>query len=68
MHFTPDTDIVCVDINDNVKVDGQCSLTGSFVRVRMRSTFTPITPLVAMFGSHTLEAYSRVEAVSKVDP
>ena len=59
---------MCVDINDTVMADTQCSLTGSFVRVRMRSTFTPITPLVSMFGSHTLEAYSRVEAVSKVDP
>ena len=68
MNFTPNTDIVCVDINDTVMADTQCSLTGSFVRVRMRSTFSPITPLVAMFGSHTLEAYSRVEAVSKVDP
>jgi Flp pilus assembly protein TadG len=68
MQFTPDTDIVCVDISDAVKADAQCSLTGSFVRVRMRSTFSPITPLVSMFGSHTLEAYSRIEAVSKVDP
>ena len=68
MNFTPGTDITCVDINDTVMVDAQCSRTGSFVRVRVRSTFSPITPLVMMFGSHTLEAYSRIEAVSKVDP
>ena len=68
MVFTPGTDIVCVDINDAVKADAQCSLSDSFVRVRVRSTFTPVTPLVMMFGSHTLEAYSRIEAVSKVDP
>ena len=68
MNFTPNTDIVCVDINDAVMADPQCALSGSFVRVRVRATFSPVTPLVSMFGSHTLEAYSRVEAVSKVDP
>ena len=68
MNFTPGTDITCVDINDTTMADAQCSRTGSFVKVRVRSTFAPITPLVMMFGSHTLEAYSRIEAVSKVDP
>jgi Flp pilus assembly protein TadG len=68
MVFTPGTDIQCVDISDAVMADAQCSRTGSFVRVRVRSTFTPVTPLVMMFGSHTLESYSRLEAVSKVDP
>ena len=68
MLFNSDTDIACVDISDAVMVDGQCSRTGSFVRVRVRSTFAPITPIVSMFGSHTLESYSRIEAVSKVDP
>ena len=68
MNFTPGTDITCVDIGDTTIADAQCSRTGSFVKVRVRSTFAPITPLVMMFGSHTLEAYSRIEAVSKVDP
>ena len=68
MQFTSGSDIQCVDITDAVKADAQCSLSGSFVRVRVRSTFSPVTPLVMMFGSHTLEAYSRIEAVSKVDP
>jgi hypothetical protein len=58
--FTPSTDIVCVDLSDTVKADRLCD-PGDFVRVRVRSMFTPVTPLVSMFGSHTFESYARIE-------
>jgi hypothetical protein len=54
------TDITCVDINDVVKPDETCLWGTDYVRVRVRSSFTPITPVVSMFGSHTFESYSRV--------
>jgi hypothetical protein len=54
------TDITCVDINDVVKPDDQCLWGTDYVRVRVRSSFAPITPIVSMFGSHTFESYSRV--------
>ena len=54
------TDITCVDINDVVIPDEDCAWGVDYVRVRVRSGFTPITPIVSMFGSHTFESYSRV--------
>jgi Flp pilus assembly protein TadG len=54
------TDITCVDISDTVKPDPDCEWGVDYVRVRVRSSFTPITPIVSMFGSHTFESYSRV--------
>jgi hypothetical protein len=60
MVFTPSTDIVCVDLSDTVKADRECD-PGDFVRVRIRSMFTPVTPIVAMFGSHTFESYARIQ-------
>jgi hypothetical protein len=60
MTFTSSTDIVCVDLSDTVKADRLCD-PGDFVRVRVRSTFAPVTPLVSMFGSHTFESTARIE-------
>ena len=54
------TDITCVDINDVVKPDDECLWGTDYVRVRVTSSFTPITPIVSMFGSHVFESYSRV--------
>ena len=54
------TDITCVDINDVVKPDDTCLWGTDYVRVRVTSSFTPITPIVSMFGSHVFESYSRV--------
>jgi hypothetical protein len=54
------TDITCVDINDVVKPDEECLWGTDYVRVRVTSSFTPITPIVSMFGSHVFESYSRV--------
>ena len=54
------SDITCVDINDVVRTDESCRWGVDYVRVRVTSSFTPITPIVSMFGSHTFESYSRV--------
>ena len=55
------TDIVCVTIDDiQTATDKSCHWGTDYVRVRVTSSFTPITPIVSMFGSHTFESYSRV--------
>lgn len=60
MTLTTATDIDCVDIADAVRADNQCRWGEDYVRVRVRAPFTPITPIVSMFGTHTFESYSRV--------
>ena len=54
------SDITCVDINDVVKADNTCRWGVDYVRVRVTSSFVPITPIVSMFGDHAFESYSRV--------
>ena len=54
------TDITCVDIEDVVRADHTCRWGVDYVRVRVTTSFSPITPLVSMFGDHTFESYSRV--------
>ena len=61
LSIAPSTDITCVDVTDTVVPDAQCDRADRFVKVRVQATFTPITPLVSMFGSHTLESYSRID-------
>lgn len=61
LSIAPSTDISCVDINDDPIPDAGCVGENRFVKVRTRATFTPITPLVSMFGTHTLESYSRID-------
>ena len=64
--FDPTTDIDCVALTpptETVVADDACMPTPGmdiYIRVHVRSTFTPITPLVGMFGSHTLESWSRI--------
>jgi hypothetical protein len=61
MSINTGTDIVCVDINDVVRSpDKSCRWGTDYVRVRVQSSFTPITPIVSMFGDHLFESYSRV--------
>ena len=60
LDITPSTDIVCVDISDTVIPDNECR-SGDYVRVRVRADFSPITPIVSAFGSHTFESYSRIQ-------
>ena len=61
MSINTTTDIVCVTIDDVTKTpDNACQWGADYVRVRVTSSFTPITPIVSMFGSHTFESYSRV--------
>jgi hypothetical protein len=62
LQITPATDITCVDPTDTVVPDDRCkSWSGYYIRVRVRAPFTPATPLLAPFGSHTFESYSRVQ-------
>jgi Flp pilus assembly protein TadG len=58
--FTAATDVTCVDILDVTIPDNQCN-AGDFIKVRVRAPFTPVTPLVSAFGTHTFESYSRVK-------
>jgi hypothetical protein len=61
MAINTSTDIVCVTIDDVTKApDVSCQWGTDYVRVRVTSSFTPITPLLSMFGSHVFESYSRV--------
>ena len=60
MTLNTGTDIDCVDIADAVRDDDECRWGEDYVRVRVRAPFTPITPIVSMFGTHTFESYSRV--------
>ena len=62
LSITPSTDIVCVDPSDTIKPDSECfARPDRFVRVHVTADFDPITPIVSMFGSHTLESYSRID-------
>lgn len=53
-------DIACVDITDTVKPDLKCR-PGDYVRVHVASPFTPATPIVMLFGSHTFESVARAQ-------
>lgn len=57
--FTAGTDITCVDVSDVTIPDSQCD-PGDYIKVRVRAPFTPVTPLLSAFGTHTFESYSRV--------
>ena len=60
--FTPSTDIVCVDALDQVLADDQCQTgSGNYVRVHLAATFTPVTPIVSAFGSHSFDSTSRIK-------
>lgn len=53
-------DITCVDVTDTPKADGRCTF-GDYVRVRVASPFTPATPIVMLFGSHTFVSVARAQ-------
>jgi hypothetical protein len=62
--FDPSVDIDCVDAVDFVVADADCkpsSSTARYIRVHVRSTFTPITPFLGVFGNHTFESWSRIQ-------
>jgi hypothetical protein len=62
--FDSSTDIDCVDATDSVIADSVCkpkSGVDIYIRVHVQSTFTPITPFLAIFGDHTFESWSRIE-------
>jgi hypothetical protein len=61
--FDPSVDIDCVDATDAVISDTDCtpsSDTDRYIRVHIRSTFSPVTPLLGMFGNHVFESWSRI--------
>jgi Flp pilus assembly protein TadG len=62
--FDPSVDIDCVDSTDSVVADIECKPSSGnprYIRVHVRSTFTPVTPLLGVFGDHTFESWSRIE-------
>jgi Flp pilus assembly protein TadG len=66
--FAPSTDVDCVEVvpgtppTENVMPDDDCSAgSENFIRVHVRSAFAPITPIVAIFGTHNLDAWARVQ-------
>jgi hypothetical protein len=56
----PSTDIVCVDLLDQVIPDDECQ-PGDYIRVHLTAPFTPATPLVSAFGTHTFDSTSRIQ-------
>lgn len=54
------TDITCVDENNAVIADTDCR-PDHFIKVRVTAPFSPITPFVSAFGSHTFESTSRMQ-------
>jgi len=54
--FDPSVDIDCVDSTDSVIPD-----IDYYIRVHVSSTFTPVTPLLGVFGDHTFESWSRIQ-------
>ena len=62
LQIAPSTDIVCVDVTDTVQPDVDCrDRAERLVRVTVQTTFTPITPLVSMFGPQTFTSVSRID-------
>lgn len=63
----PASDIDCVnafDVEQNRKVSGNeddCNLGEDYIRVTVTAPFTPVTPLVSAFGSHTFQSVSRMQ-------
>lgn len=65
--ISPSTDIACVDASDAVKADDTCR-PGDYVRVHVTAPFSPVTPLVSAFGTHTFESYSRIQITNIESP
>ena len=66
LSVTPATDIQCVDAygtvqNKSLGNGNDCTLGEDFIRVRVKAPFTPITPLVSAFGSHTFDSSSQMQ-------
>src|SRR4051794_33773717 len=60
--LNPSTDIACVDALDQLLTDDQCATgRGNYIRVRLTATFSPVTPLVSAFGTHTFDSTSRIK-------
>jgi hypothetical protein len=65
--FDPSTDVDCVEVvpgsppTENVIADSDCRIGNDYyIRVHVRAVFTPITPIVSIFGTHNLDAWARV--------
>ena len=63
----PATDIDCVnafDVEQNRQISGNdddCNLGEDYIRVTVTAPFTPVTPLVSAFGTHTFQSVSRMQ-------
>lgn len=65
LEVDPNVDIECVDENDVVQTrtlggQGACTPGEDYIRVHVTAPYSPITPLVSAFGSHTFESTSRM--------
>jgi Flp pilus assembly protein TadG len=63
--INPASDIQCVDAfgvvqNKSLGNGNDCTVGEDFIRVYVKAPFTPITPLVSAFGSHTFDSTSRM--------
>jgi Flp pilus assembly protein TadG len=63
--INPATDIQCVNafgVVQNKTLGGKndCTVGEDFITVHVTAPFTPITPLVSAFGSHTFDSTSRM--------
>ncbi len=64
LRVNPSTDITCVqpqpDGSDKVIADNTCR-DGDYLKVTVQSQFSPVTPIVMIFGSHTFTSTSRIK-------
>jgi TadE-like protein len=60
LSIAPATDITCVDQYDATIPDADCK-PDNFIKVYVRAPFSPITPFISAFGTHTFESISRMQ-------
>jgi hypothetical protein len=60
LDIDPATDITCLDITEATIADNACS-RDDYIRVHVEAPFSPITPIVAIFGNHVFASDSTME-------
>ena len=61
LEIDPTADIACVDAYDQVLAFADCTRGVDFIRVHVAAPFSPVTPLVAAFGTHEFQSTSRMQ-------